>query len=136
MENDRLTERIIGCYFNVHAGLGPGFPEKIYQHALEKALRDAHIPFASERSFRVSFQGASVGSLKVDLLVNGCVIVEVKAVTGMLPKVFEAQAIAYLKASEIPVGLLVNFGNISCQIRRLMMAARASDRRNRFSKSP
>ena len=136
MENDRLTEGIIGCCFNVHAELGPGFPEKIYQHALEKALEDAHIPFASERLFRVSFQGTSIGSFKVDLLVDGCVIVEVKAVTGMLPKVFEAQVIAYLKAAEIPVGLLVNFGNVSCQIRRLMMAARASDRRNRFSKSP
>ena len=70
MQNDQLTERIIGCCFAVHRELGPGFPEKIYQGALQKALKVAGISFASEKSFRVSFQGSPIGSFKVDLLVG------------------------------------------------------------------
>jgi len=119
MQNDALTERVIGCCFNVHNQLGPGFPERIYQHALERALGQVGIAFVSQRSFRVSFDGATVGSFQVDSLIDGRVVVELKAITGMMPKVFEAQVIAYLKAAQLPVGLLVNFGNVSCQVRRL-----------------
>ena len=120
MQNDQLTEQIIGCCFKVHKELGPGFPERIYQSALEQALKESRIPFTSEKAFRVNFQDVQVGSFKVDLLVESRVVVEVKAVTGLLPKVFEAQVVAYLKAADLPVGLLVNFGNISCQVRRLV----------------
>ena len=113
--NDQLTERIIGCCFAVHRELGPGFPEKIYQSALAEALDTAHLSCVAEKPFRVSFQGTPVGSFKVDLIVEGRVVVEVKAVTGHLPKVFEAQVVAYLKATGSPVGLLVNVGNLSCR---------------------
>lgn len=119
MPNDTLTERVIGSCFKVHTELGPGFPERIYQRALEKALEDSGTKFASQKSFRVPFGGVSVGSFQLDLLVEGRVVVEVKAVTGIMPKVFEAQVLAYLKAAQLPVGLLVNFGNSSCQVRRL-----------------
>ena len=124
MQNDRLTERVIGCCFSVHKELGPGFPERIYQSALEQALEEVKIPFVSEKAFRVGFRGAPVGSFRVDLLVEGRVVIEVKAITGMLPKVFEAQVVAYLKAADLPVGLLVNFGNSSCQVRRLVLRSR------------
>ena len=120
MQNDQLTEQIIGCCFVIHRELGPGFPERVYQNALENSLEEAGISFAREKEFRVRFRGASVGSFKVDLLVEQRVVVEIKAVTGMLPKVFEAQVLAYLKAAQLPVGLLVNFGNTSCQVRRLL----------------
>ena len=120
MQNDHLTEQIIGCCFKVHKELGTGFPERVYQSALEQALKESRIPFASEKAFRVNFQDVPVGSFKVDLLVESRVVVEVKAVTGFLPKVFEAQVVAYLKAADLPVGLLVNFGNTSCQVRRLV----------------
>ena len=119
MQNDTLTEQVIGCCFNVHSGLGPGFPERIYQGALGIVLEEKGLSFVSEKSFRVSFAGTSVGSFKVDFFVDERLIIEVKAITGMVPKVFEAQVIAYLKAAKVPVGLLVNFGNPSCQIRRL-----------------
>lgn len=119
MRNDPLTERVIGCCFSVHRELGPGFPERVYHKALEKALGGARIIYASQKLFRVSFRGTPVGSFQVDLLVEGRVVVEVKAVTGMMPKVFEAQVLAYLKAAKLPVALLVNFGNASCQVRRL-----------------
>lgn len=121
MGNDPLTERVIGCCFRVHSELGPGFPEKIYHTALKRALDQLGILNESERDFKVSFRGARVGSFKIDLLVEGRVVVEVKAVTGLVPKVFEAQVLAYLKAAQLPVGLLVNFGNTSCQIRRVVL---------------
>ncbi len=120
MRNDELTQRIIGCCFAVHRELGPGFPEKIYHVALEKSFGKEQIPYTSEQSFRVAFQGEPVGLFKADLVVQGRVVIEVKAVTGVLPKVFESQVIAYLKATQLPVGLLVNFGNGSCQVRRLV----------------
>jgi GxxExxY protein len=62
-----------------------------------------------------------VGNLKVDLLVEDRVIVEIKALTGDIPKVFESQVISYLKVTGLNVGLLINFGNKSCQVRRLML---------------
>lgn len=120
MKDDTLTQRVIGCCFTVHSQLGPGFPEKIYHKALERVLGTSGIAFASEKKF----QGATVGSFKVDLLIEERVVVEVKAVTGPLAKIFEAQVVAYLKAARLPVGLLVNFGNASCQVRRLELSSR------------
>jgi len=69
------------------------------------------------------FEGKPVGDFHIDLLVNGCVILEVKAVTGPMPKVFAAQLLAYLKAAELPLGLLVNFGNPSCHIKRVIFSS-------------
>jgi len=121
MQQDALTQRVIGCCFKVHSELGPGFPERIYHTALEKVLTASTIAFVSEKVFHVSFGGAMIGSFKVDLLIEGRVILEVKAVMGPMPKVFESQVLAYLKAATRPVGLLVNFGNASCQVRRLVL---------------
>ena len=120
MEKEHLTKQIIGCCFAVHRELGPGFPEKVYQKALELALEKAGIRFEKNRRFRVSFQGARVGEFELDLVVDGGVVVELKAVSGIMPRTFEAQVVSYLKASEIPVGLLVNFGNASCAVKRFV----------------
>lgn len=121
MEKAALTERIIGCCFAVHRELGPGFPERIYHRALEIALRGAGVGFESGKRFRVSFQGTRLGEFEVDFMIKDGVIVEVKAVLGIMPKAFEAQLLSYLKAAQIPVGLLVNFGNPSCHVKRLVM---------------
>ena len=74
----------------------------------------------------VMFDGVQIGEFHVDLLIEGRVILEVKAVTGVMPKVFEAQLLAYLKAAKKPVGLLVNFGNPSCQVKRLALSSAKS----------
>ena len=121
MEKAVLTQQIIGCCFSVHRELGPGFPERIYHTALQLALKTSGVRYESKKRFRVSFQGTRVGECEVDLVVEDDVIVEVKAVLGVMPKVFEAQLISYLRATEIPVGLLVNFGNTSCQVKRLVV---------------
>src|SRR3989338_3001857 len=114
MQPDRLTEQIIGCCFRVHRELGPGFPERVYQSALIAGTRASGLTVERERRFKVAYEGTAVGEFQLDLVIERRVVVEVKAVTGMMPKVFVAQLLAYLKASTLPIGLLVNFGNSSC----------------------
>ena len=128
---DQLTRQTIGCCFTVHRQLGPGFPEKVYQAALVESLRAVNLSVEREHRFEVVFEGTPIGEFYVDLLVDHRVVLEVKAVTGMMPRVFAAQLLAYLKAAELPVGLLVNFGNPSCEVKRLSM----SHRRSLFRKS-
>lgn len=120
-ERDPLTERIIACAFKVHSELGPGFSEKIYHNAFKFASNKNGIKFETEKEFKVAYQGKQVGTLRIDLIVENKIIVEVKAVTGNIPKLFEAQILSYLKVTGCGVGLLINFGNKSCQVRRLMV---------------
>jgi GxxExxY protein len=120
-DRDPLTERIIACAYKVHSELGPGFNEAIYHNALKIALKEDGLRFQTERSFYVSFRGEHVGRLRLDLIIEDKVIIEVKALTGNIPTVFELQVLSYLKASGYKVGLLINFGNKSCQVRRLMV---------------
>lgn len=118
---DPLTEKIIACCFRVHNELGPGFAEKIYHKALMIAFEDADLAYEAEKTFNVFFQDKKVGSFRLDLLVEGKVIVEIKALTGNVPEVFKYQVLSYLKASGGHVGLLINFGNKSCHIKRFVI---------------
>jgi GxxExxY protein len=120
-DKDPLTERIIGCAYKVHSELGPGFNEGIYHNALKVAFDENELKYQTEKSYNVSFQGKRVGRLRLDLIVEDEVVIEVKAMTGNVPAVFELQVLSYLKASGYKVGLLMNFGNKSCQVRRLMV---------------
>lgn len=119
-EKDPLTKRIIGCAFRVHGELGCGFIEKVYHNALKVALKQEGLKYKTEKIYRVSFEGQDVGSFRLDLIIEEKVILEVKALAGNIPAVFEAQVISYLKVSGCKIGLLINFGNKSCQVRRLM----------------
>ncbi len=118
---DPLTEKIIGCCFQVHRDLGPGFNEKIYHNALKLALKKEGLKHQMEKAFKVCYQGVSVGSFNADLIVEDKIIVELKALSGNIPDVFESQVLSYLKASGLRIGLLVNFGNRRCQIKRLVV---------------
>ena len=120
MTNDKLTERIIGVCYEIHNELGPGFTERIYHNALKMSLEQHFLKYVSEKSFPVKFQDNLVGNFRVDLIVEDRVVIEIKALTGIIPKVFEAQLLSYLKAANLKVGLLVNFSNRKCQIRRLV----------------
>ena len=117
---DPLTEKIISCAYKVHRELGPGFNERLYHNALKIALDGEGLVYKSEKTFDVSFQDKPIGKLRLDLVVEDKVVTEVKSLTGIMPKVFELQVLSYLKASGYKVGLLINFGNKSCQVRRLM----------------
>ena len=118
---DPLTERIIACCFRVHNELGPGFAERIYHKALMIAFEDDGLAYEAEKTFEVFFQNKKVGSFRLDLLVESKVIVEIKALTGNVPEVFKYQVLSYLQASGLHVGLLINFGNKSCHIKRFAL---------------
>jgi len=119
-ERDPLTEKIIACSFQVHKEIGPGFPEKIYHNAMIFLLSEKEIITESEKEFKVVFQGKNVGKFRCDLIVEKQVIVEFKAISGHLPVLFEYQVLSYLKASGLNTGLIINFGNKSCEVRRMM----------------
>ena len=119
--NDRLTEKIIGCCFKVHSELGPGFNEKIYHNALKLLLEEKGLKYETEKDFKIGFHDKKIGSLRLDLVVENKVIVEIKGITGNIPEVFRYQVLSYLKASKLAVGLLINFGNKSCQVQRFVI---------------
>jgi GxxExxY protein len=119
-DRDPLTGKIIAACYQVHNELGPGFVERVYLTALKIALKKLELNYQEEKEFWVSFQGENVGKFRADLVIEDKVIVELKAIEGRMPKVFESQVISYLKASGLNVGLLVNFGNRRCEVRRLM----------------
>ena len=118
-EEDEITKKIIGCCFKVHSTLGPGFIEKIYAKALQYQLKKENLSFEYEKEFNVFFDEQLVGKFRCDLFVENAIIVELKSVTGFIPKLFQNQLLSYLKASNIKTGLLINFGNSSCEIKRL-----------------
>jgi len=105
---DGITERIIGCAIEVHRTLGPGFPESIYEKALCFELGQRSIRFARQVAMGVEYRGELVGELRLDLLVEDAVVVEVKAVERFDP-IHGAQLLSYLKATGRHVGLLINF---------------------------
>ena len=120
--DDLLTKKIIGACFEVHQKLGPGFVEKIYLNALKHSLMKIEVKFNAEREFDVSLDGTVIGKFRADLVVEDKVIVELKSIEGRLPKIFESQVLSYLKASGLKIGLLINFGNLKCSVRRLVIS--------------
>jgi GxxExxY protein len=119
-EQNQLTKRIIGCCFKVHRELGPGFNEKVYHNALKLLFDKEGLQYESEKEFEVFFSNKKVGSFRADLVVQNEVIIEIKSLLGNVPVLFQHQLISYLKASDIHIGLLINFGNKSCQVKRII----------------
>jgi len=113
-----LTEKIIGCAMKVHSALGNGFQEVIYQRALEIEMADEGISFNREYEMPIYYKQIHIGTRRVDFLVEGIVSVELKAVTK-LEDVHLAQAINYLEAYDLEVGLLINFGARSLEFKRV-----------------
>ncbi len=85
-KRDPLTEKIIGCAHKVHSELGPGFSEKIYHNALKIALTSAGLNYNTEKQYKIKYANQKVGSLRLDLIIENSIIVEVKALTGYMPK--------------------------------------------------
>jgi GxxExxY protein len=107
--HEALTEQIIGVYYDVYAELGHGFLEKVCQRALVIALREAGLTVTERVRYEVRFRGHLLGVFYADIVVNGLVLVEVKAASSLHPW-DEAQVLNYLRASPIEVGLIFNFG--------------------------
>jgi len=113
-----LTSKIIGCAMQVHSGLGNGFQEVIYQRALAIEMQDTGLAFLREMEMPVYYKGQQIGTRRVDFLVENTVAVELKAII-QLEDVHLAQAINYLEAYDLEIGLLINFGSKSLQFKRL-----------------
>jgi len=107
-ETELLVEAILGCGLTVHRELGPGFQESIYHRALCLELEAQGLSFEREKPLVVMYRGYAIPGQRVDLLVGGQVIVEVKAVAALEP-VHLAQVLSYLKTMRLRVGLLFNF---------------------------
>jgi len=115
-----LTFAIIGAAIDVHRELGPGFLESIYHAAMEVELRKRQISFESQRRIAVAYRDVSIGDHVLDLVVHGQVVVELKAVKDLNDQ-HRAQILSYLKASGLPVGLLINFAKLSLEHKRVVL---------------
>jgi GxxExxY protein len=113
-----LTSKVIGCAMKVHSALGNGFQEVIYQRALAIEFNIAEIPFSREFEMPIYYHNKQIGTRRVDFLVADVLSVELKAKTK-LEDVHFAQAINYLEAYNLEVGLLINFGERSLNFKRL-----------------
>ena len=117
LENDLLTEKVIGCAIKIHRVLGPGFLENIYHQALTHELNKAGISYISEARMKVMYDGIILGDYVADFLVDKRVVVELKAVEVLL-KAHEIQLVNYLSAIKFDLGLLINFGGQKVQVKR------------------
>jgi len=117
MQEEKLTEQIIGLAMKVHRALGPGFVEFVYRNALVHELRKARLEIEIEKPMKVRYEGVIVGEFFADLFINGWLIVELKAVAALAPE-HEVQTVNYLTALEQDFGLLINFGARSLQFKR------------------
>jgi len=113
-----LTAKIIGCAMEVHRQLGNGFQEKLYQRALAIEMESQGLSFSREFVMPVYYKGQKIGTRRADFLVEKVIAVELKAVI-QLEDVHLAQAINYLEAYDLEVGLLINFGARSLQFKRV-----------------
>ena len=120
-----ITEKIIGCAIKVHNTLGNGFQEVIYQRALAIEFGKAGLEFSREVEMQIHYEGEEIGTRRVDFLAEGKILVELKALT-QLEDVHLAQAINYLEAYNLEVGLLLNFGAKSLEYRRVVNSKKKS----------
>jgi len=113
-----LTAKVIGCAMRVHAALGNGFQEVIYQRALAIEFQDSGIDFKREFEMPIFYKTHHIGTRRVDFLVEEILSVELKALIALDP-VHLTQAMNYLEAYNLEIGLLLNFGAPSLQFKRL-----------------
>jgi GxxExxY protein len=117
---DHLTEAIIGAAFAVSNALGHGFLEIVYKNALVEELACQGFTVTKEKQYPVLYRGKTVGNYVADIVVEDSVIVELKAIEQLAPT-HRAQLLNYLKAGNLPVGLLLNFGTAKLQIKRVIL---------------
>jgi GxxExxY protein len=108
-KHSELTGKILGAFFQLHKELGFGFSEKVYESALEVLLPELGMIVERQRDICVYYHGKVVGEYKADMIVNGRVLLEIKSVEKLIDA-HDAQLLNYLKATDLEVGLLLNFG--------------------------
>lgn len=119
LKHDSITRNIIGCAMKVHATLGNGFQEVIYQRALEIEMALHGLVFEREKEMPIYYRDEEIGTRRADFFVEGLIMVELKAII-QLEDVHLAQSINYLEAYNMEIGLLINFGSKSLTFKRLL----------------
>ncbi len=119
LELDELTEKVIGCAFAVSNTLGCGFLEKVYENALAQELRKRGIQLNQQHPIQIQYDGVTIGDYVADFLVEGNVLIELKAVKD-LDEIHVAQCLNYLKATSLSVCLLLNFGKPKVTVKRVV----------------
>ena len=114
-----ITEQIIGCAYEVGKVLGSGFLEKVYERALNHELQKVGLDVACQYPIKVFYDGIDIGDYFADLVVGNEIIVELKTVKN-IEGIHLAQCLNYLKATNMKLALLINFGNESVQIKRIV----------------
>lgn len=120
LEPNQITELIIKCAFKVSNTLGCGFLEKVYENALAFELRKNGLDVKQQEEIKVYYEGFEVGNYDADLLVEDSILVELKAVREM-NDIFKAQCLNYLKATNLKICLLINFGNPRVEVKRIVL---------------
>ena len=115
---DKLTEKIIGCAYEVSNALGIGFVEKVYENGFAHVMRKSGLQVVQQYPIKVFFDGVVLGEFYADLLAENKVLIELKAVSE-LSNEHIAQALNYLRATGLPACLLINFGKPRIQVRHL-----------------
>jgi GxxExxY protein len=110
-EVEDVIYRVIGCAIEVHRHLGPGYLESIYKKAMCLELVEQSIRFACERAIEVTYKGRPIHSHYLDLVIEDCLVVELKAVSRFEP-IHESQVVSYLRATGLHAGLLINFNSV------------------------
>lgn len=115
-----LSYKLIGAAIEVHKTLGPGFLESTYRRACEAELKINNIQFASQKKIEIFYKNIDLGFQILDLVAEDKIVIEIKAVSEILP-IHQAQLISYLKATDYELGILINFGGISLQYKRIVL---------------
>jgi GxxExxY protein len=117
-----IGTRVIGCAIDVHRVLGPGYKEPVYHRAFSIELEQAGLKYEREKRICVFYKGREVGIHRIDLIVEGCVIVELKAIAALLP-VHRLQVLSYLKATGLRLGYVMNFNSevVHREIKRVVL---------------
>lgn len=121
-----ITEKVIGCAMRVHSYLGNGFQEVIYQRCLTIEFTEAGLCFERELEMPIYYGDTEVGTRRVDFLVEDNVLVELKALSEKISDVHKAQILNYLRAYNLEIGLLLNFGNKSLEFKRFILSPKKS----------
>lgn len=121
MEKNRfenLISRVIGCMITVHKGLGPGFLKNVYRRSLEIEFERQRVKYETEKEIIMEYQGKEVGVHRLDFLIEGVLVVELKTVDEIHKKHY-AQVRSYVRAMKQKVGLLANFSDVTLDVRRV-----------------
>ena len=118
MKYEEITHKIIGCAMKVHSFLGSGFQEVIYQRAMEIEMEKQGLKSERELEMTILYDGIDIGTRRVDFFVENKIMTEIKALSK-LDDLHLAQALNYLEAYNLPIGLLINFGSKNLEFKRV-----------------